>query len=131
LLADGDAAARKSSAPQGTGRGRDFYTALRAADFEGSSRCSIRTSSSMPTCRAGPTERDSRENWATGAIAFAKNARFIRPALVDGAVGLVLAPRGRLVRGLRITVSRGKISAVEVVADREPPGLLEIAVLDA
>jgi hypothetical protein len=41
--------------------------------------------------------------------------------LVDGALGLVWAPRGRLSRVLRFTISRGKIVQVDVIADPSAP----------
>jgi RNA polymerase sigma factor (sigma-70 family) len=70
-----------------------------------------------------------------GAAAVAKRAirggaRSARPALVDGTVGVVVAPRGRLLLVLRFTISSGKIVEVEVVAD--PPRLrkLDLALLD-
>ena len=52
-----------------------------------------------------------------------------RPALVSGAVGVVLAPHGRLTRALRITFRRGRIAEVDIAADRDTLRGLEIAVL--
>jgi hypothetical protein len=43
--------------------------------------------------------------------------RFARPVLVDGTMGVVLAPRGRLVFLLRLTIRGGKVAEIEVVAD--------------
>ena len=63
-------------------------------------------------------------------FSFARHARFVTPMLVDGAVGLVLAPGGRLTRALRLVFAGGKIAAVEVIADPERLGRLELAVLD-
>ena len=42
---------------------------------------------------------------ATNARMFAANARFAEPALVDDAVGIVVAPKGRLAIVLRFTVT--------------------------
>ena len=69
------------------------------------------------------------ENWAKGAIAAARGARFAQPALIGGAVGLVVAPRGRLFRVLRFTLAQGKIAAVEVIGDPERLRQLDLAVL--
>jgi len=49
---------------------------------------------------------------------------------VDGAVGVVIAPRGRLFRVLTFTISAGKIVAMDVVGDPARLGQLEVAVLD-
>src|SRR5882672_3260375 len=48
-----------------------------------------------------------------------RRVRFAQAALVDGAVGIILAPRGRLVRVLRLSFAHGKIAEVEVVGDPE------------
>lgn len=57
------------------------------------------------------------EAWAREAIQTAKGARLARMALVDGTVGLVVAPRGRLTRVLRFTFAEGRIAALEVIGD--------------
>ena len=43
--------------------------------------------------------------------------RFARSVLVDGTVGVVVAPRGRLLLLLRLMIRGGKIVEIEVVAD--------------
>jgi RNA polymerase sigma-70 factor (ECF subfamily) len=68
--------------------------------------------------------------WAKGAIAYARGARFTQPALVNGAVGVVLAPSGRLLRVLTFTSNRGKIARIDVVADPASLSQLDLAVLD-
>jgi RNA polymerase sigma factor (sigma-70 family) len=65
------------------------------------------------------------------AHAFQPRARFATLALVDGSVGLVVAPRGRLWMVLGLTVADGKITEIDVVADPERLGRLDLAVLDA
>ncbi|MGC4086382.1 MAG: sigma-70 family RNA polymerase sigma factor [Polyangiaceae bacterium] len=69
-------------------------------------------------------------NWASGAVAFAKLAQHMAAALVDGSVGLLMAPRGRLFRVLRFTFEGGLIARAEVVAGEQLAGL-EITALDA
>jgi hypothetical protein len=51
-----------------------------------------------------PREVRAARNWAKGALAFARLVRFVEPALVDGNVGLIWAPRGRLWRALTFTL---------------------------
>ncbi|MEV4055793.1 sigma-70 family RNA polymerase sigma factor [Amycolatopsis sp. NPDC049688] len=48
---------------------------------------------------------------------FGKRARFAETALIDGAVGVVVAPRGRLVLALAVTVEGERVAAYEVIAD--------------
>jgi RNA polymerase sigma-70 factor (ECF subfamily) len=77
-----------------------------------------------------PREVRGARNWAKGAITAARGARFARPALVDGAVGVVVVPRGRLFRALRFTFAGGKIARIEVVGDPASLARLDLAVLD-
>jgi RNA polymerase sigma factor (sigma-70 family) len=55
--------------------------------------------------------------WATTAVAFASLLQHVEIALVDGSVGVVHAPGGKLARVLRLTIEDGRISRVDVVAD--------------
>ncbi len=57
-------------------------------------------------------------------------ARAAQPALVDGGVGVVVAPRGRLLMVLRFTITNGKIAAMEAIADPDRLRRLDLAVLD-
>jgi RNA polymerase sigma-70 factor (ECF subfamily) len=49
--------------------------------------------------------------------------------LIDGTVGLVLAPRGHLLRALRFRIVDGKIAAAEIISDLERLRQLDMAVL--
>jgi RNA polymerase sigma factor (sigma-70 family) len=77
-----------------------------------------------------PTEVRGAQNWARQAVNFARGAPFIRPALVNGAVGVVLAPRGRLFRVLSFTFADGKIVRIDVIADPARLRQLDLGVLD-
>ena len=63
------------------------------------------------------------------AAVFAGRARAARPALVDGSPGLVWAPGGkpRVVFGFK--VAGGKIVEIEMVADPDSVGAMEIVIL--
>ena len=70
-----------------------------------------------------------------GAAAVAKRAakgraRAARPALVNGAMGVVVAPRGRLLMVLGFTISGGKIVEIDAIADPARLRQLDLAVLD-
>jgi RNA polymerase sigma factor (sigma-70 family) len=54
---------------------------------------------------------------AANARAFSANARFAQPALVDGAVGIVVAPKGKLALVLRFGFVGDKITEVNIEAD--------------
>ena len=78
--------------------------------------------------RGGPSAQ------VRGAQAVAKlfsgRAQAARIALVNGAVGVVVAPRGRLFLVLGLKISGGKIAEVEVIADPARLRQLDLAVLD-
>jgi RNA polymerase sigma-70 factor (ECF subfamily) len=111
-----------------------FLAALRGGDIEAlvavlDPEFVIRVdSSALPP--GAPREVRGARNWAKQALAFSRGVRFAQPALVDGAVGVVVAPRGRLFRVLRFTITRGKIVQIEVLADRDRLRQLDLAVLN-
>lgn len=107
-----------------------FIAALRRGDVEGL----ISVLAPEVAGRAGDGTGKVREisgarNWATGAVAFAKFASYMAPALVDGAIGLVMAPKGRLARALRLKIEDGRITEVDVVMDPAQVAALEIAAI--
>jgi RNA polymerase sigma-70 factor, ECF subfamily len=60
---------------------------------------------------------------------FAGRAQAARPILVNGAVGVVVAPRGRLLLVLDLTIRHGKIAEINVIADPARLQKLDLAVL--
>ncbi|WP_103341050.1 sigma-70 family RNA polymerase sigma factor [Amycolatopsis sp. CA-126428] len=62
---------------------------------------------------------------------FGKRARFAETVLVDGAVGVVVAPRGRLVLALAVTVDGERVAAYEVIADPARLAALHVTLLSA
>lgn len=71
------------------------------------------------------------EAWARKAIEGARGAKLARIALIDGSVGLIVAPRGRLFRVLRFTFISGRIASVEIIGDRQRMQSIEIGVFPA
>jgi RNA polymerase sigma factor (sigma-70 family) len=69
-------------------------------------------------------------NWIKGATAFAQFADYFTVALVDGSVGLVMAPKGRPVRALRFTFDSDRIARADIIADRAELDALDIAAID-
>jgi RNA polymerase sigma factor (sigma-70 family) len=108
-----------------------FLTALRGGDFEG--LVAVLDPEVVVRAQGKPgaavTEVRGARTWASQAVGFARSARFVRPALVNGSVGLVLAPRGRLLRTVSFTFAGGKIVQIEIVADPERLRQLDLAVL--
>lgn len=109
-----------------------FITALRAADFEGLVAVldpDVVVRAEVPGRPGAPTEVRGARNWAKGAIAYARAARFMQPALVNGAAGLIFAPHGRLQRVLAFEFDDdGRIRAAEVISDPARLAALELGV---
>ncbi|MEU8871283.1 sigma-70 family RNA polymerase sigma factor [Streptomyces javensis] len=77
-----------------------------------------------------PTMASGARAVAEETAGFAPRARFAESALVNGSVGVVVAPRGRLLLALTVTVEDGRIAAYEVIADPARLSELELGLLD-
>lgn len=110
-----------------------FLSALRRGDFEGLLAVldpDVVVRIDEAAARPGaPREIRGAQKWAQGAIAYSQAARFVQPALVDGSVGLILAPGGKLSRVLRFTISNGKIVDAEIIGDPARLREIDLAVL--
>jgi RNA polymerase sigma-70 factor, ECF subfamily len=67
---------------------------------------------------------------AAQALTFSRLAPYAQPALVNGAAGVVVAPRGRPFAVMGFTVKRGKIVEIDVLADPARLHQLDLEVLD-
>ena len=73
--------------------------------------------------------REIRGAAAVARRAVVGGARAAQPVLVNGAVGVIVAPRGRLLMVLDFTVKDGKIVAIDAIADPERLRQLDLAML--
>jgi RNA polymerase sigma-70 factor (ECF subfamily) len=106
-----------------------FLAALRTGDFEGLLAVldpDLVFRSDIP---GAPAEIHGARNWAKGAVAFPQLARFVQPALVNGSIGLVFAPRGRLTRVLTFQVVADKIVSAEIISNPERVRQFDISLL--
>jgi RNA polymerase sigma factor (sigma-70 family) len=67
---------------------------------------------------------------AEGAMAAMNRALFTGPALIDGGVGLAMAPGGRLRVVLTFTIVEGAVTEIDVIAEPDRLNRLDLAVLD-
>jgi RNA polymerase sigma factor (sigma-70 family) len=109
-----------------------FIAALRAADFDAlvsllDPDIVVRVDEASLTPGVSREARGAAA-WAKQAITAARGARFANPVLIDGNVGVVVAPKGRLFRVLRFTFANERITAVEVIGDPKVLPTLELAV---
>nr|WP_221333597.1 sigma-70 family RNA polymerase sigma factor [Nocardia transvalensis] len=66
---------------------------------------------------------------ARETVVLRRRSRVAALAMVDGTVGIVVAPRGHLLLALRVTVADGRVAAYEVIADPARLRRLDLAVL--
>ncbi|MGC4954641.1 sigma-70 family RNA polymerase sigma factor [Actinomadura citrea] len=111
-----------------------FLAATRSGDFEGlvtllhpdvvlrADKAVIPTPEPVTVSGAEPVAR--------GAMAAVQRARFTGTALIDGAVGLAMAPGGRLRVVLAFTIVDGLITAIDVIAEPDRLDRVDLGVLD-
>ena len=108
-----------------------FLAASRGGDFDGL----------LAVLDPDVVVRSDRKNMLTGgsrevhgasevARQFSGRAQDAQPALVNGAVGLVWAPGGQPRVAFSFTITRGKIVAIEMIADPARILQLDLVVLD-
>jgi RNA polymerase sigma factor (sigma-70 family) len=111
-----------------------FLTALREGDFDGllavlDPDVLLRDDSAAPAPGTAALMRGGRAV-GTHALTFSRAARFVRPALVNGAVGLAIVPRGRLIGALGFTFRHDKITEINMISDPERLRHVDLAALD-
>jgi RNA polymerase sigma-70 factor (ECF subfamily) len=108
-----------------------FIAALRAGDLEGLLAVLDPDLVVRADMAAGaPTEIRGAAVWAKGAVAYGHMARLTQPALVNGAIGVVVAPQGRLTRALTFKIANGKITEIEVIGNPVRLGEIEVSIVD-
>jgi RNA polymerase sigma-70 factor (ECF subfamily) len=110
-----------------------FLAALRGGDFEGllavlDPDLVVRTDLAVPS--GAPAEVRGAAVWAKQAVAFGHLAHLVRPALVNGEIGVVMAPHGRLSRALTLKIVNGKITEIDVIGDQARLAELDVSTVD-
>jgi RNA polymerase sigma-70 factor (ECF subfamily) len=98
-----------------------FLAALRAGDVEGlvallDPELVVHVDAAA-AASGKPVEVHGARTWATSAVTFAARMQQAEIVLVDGSVGVVFAPGGKLSRVLSITIEHGRVSRLDVIAD--------------
>jgi RNA polymerase sigma factor (sigma-70 family) len=109
-----------------------FLAALRAGDVEGLLAVLdpnvVRRSDGVAVPPGAIRELRGAAAVAHEALAYTRTARIAHPVLVDGSVGFVIAPHGRLQIAIRCMVRKGKIAEMDVIADPAHLRRLRLAV---
>lgn len=79
---------------------------------------------------AGTRELRGAAAVAGQALMFSHRAPFAQPALVNGAAGFVVAPRGRLLLAFRFTIEGTRIVGIDAFAEPARLRLLDLAMLE-
>ena len=111
-----------------------FFAAARDGDFEGlvavlHPDVVVRSDGGVKR-RRDTVELRGAEAVAARAMSFARLAPYVRPALVNGAAGAVVAPGGRPFAVLGFTVTDGRIVEINGLVDPERLQQLDLTVLD-
>jgi RNA polymerase sigma factor (sigma-70 family) len=126
---------RGANPPQGVDLGRQrqvvdaFLTALREGDFDAlvavlDPDVVLRDdSASLPP--GGAARMRGAQAVGAYALNFSRSAQFVQAAMVNGAVGLAIVPRGRLIGALGFAFRHDKITGIEMIS--EPEGLMHVA----
>jgi RNA polymerase sigma factor (sigma-70 family) len=137
---------RGSPAPSDAGRARQrevveaFLRAVRAGDLEGLLAVldpdaviridgAARIAGGAADAADAPRELRGASTWAKQLIAMSRGLPFVQPALINGSVGLMLAPGGKLSRVLTFTLTNARIARLEVIGDPARLRELDIGVL--
>ncbi len=105
-----------------------FLVAARAGDLQGVLAVLDPDVVFRTLAPAGLQEERGAETVA--ALAMRGRAVAARPLLVNGAVGVVVAPRGHLLMILDFTIRDGRVVAIEAITEPERVAELELAVLE-
>jgi RNA polymerase sigma-70 factor, ECF subfamily len=111
-----------------------FFSAARNGDFEGliavlDPDVVARGDGGQTRPETTAVTRGAREV-AARALTFARLAPFVRPALVNGAAGVVVAPHGEPFSVMGFTVVGGKIVEIDAITDSARLRELDLTVLD-
>ncbi|WP_031469889.1 sigma-70 family RNA polymerase sigma factor [Sciscionella sediminilitoris] len=90
----------------------------------------VRTADPVALPAGAPAELRGSRAVAEQTVLLSARSRSAVPALVDGAVGLVLAPYGRLRLAIRVRVHDGLVTRYEVLADPDRLRAAEFGVLE-
>jgi RNA polymerase sigma-70 factor (ECF subfamily) len=111
-----------------------FFAAARDGDFD--ALVAVLDPDVVLRADGGPGRPDDTvevhgaETVAGRALMFAGLSPYVRPALINGAAGVVVAPGGRPYAVMGFTVAGGRVVAIDALSDPERVRGLDLTVLD-
>ncbi|WP_437760991.1 sigma-70 family RNA polymerase sigma factor [Sorangium sp. So ce1389] len=111
-----------------------FLTAARAGDLSALLAVLapdvVRRADRVALRGGAETEVRGARRVAEETVTNAGRARFARPILVNGALGVAVAPRGRLQLVLEVAIAGGRVAAINVIGEPTRLRQLQLAVAD-
>ncbi len=111
-----------------------FLAASRAGNFEALLAVLdpdvVRRADRQAAAEGGALEVRGAATVARQALTASRRAQFAQLALVNGAVGVIVAPRGRLMLAITFTTRGDKIVELEAIANPERLRQLKLAILE-
>ncbi|HEX5782021.1 MAG TPA: sigma-70 family RNA polymerase sigma factor [Solirubrobacteraceae bacterium] len=104
-----------------------FFAAAREGDFDALVAVLHPDVVVRSETAAGRVERRGAEVVARQAMSFAHLSPHVRPALINGAAGVVVTPEGRPFSVMAFTVVDGKVVAIDAIADPERLSRLDLS----
>jgi RNA polymerase sigma factor (sigma-70 family) len=105
----------------------NFIAALRAGDVEG--LVALLDPELVATSDDASEVRGARA-WAAGAVRYKHGAHALRAVVIDGAVGMILVPRGKLARAIRLTFAGDRVARIEAITAPERLAALELGIVE-
>jgi RNA polymerase sigma-70 factor, ECF subfamily len=111
-----------------------FFAAARGGDFD--ALVAVLDPDIVLRSDGGPTRLGATvvvrgaENVARQALMFRRLSPYVRPALINGAAGVVVIRDGQPISVMGFTVVGGRIVAIDALADPERLGQLDLTLLD-
>ena len=109
-----------------------FFAAAHEGDFEG--LLAVLDPDVVVRADGGATgitaETRGAQTVAAGALTFARLAPYVRPALVNGAAGVVVTPPEGVFSVMGFTVAGGRIVGIDALVDPERLKRLDLRMLD-
>ena len=110
-----------------------FITATRSGDIDGLLTLLapdvVRRADRAVLAADAPTELRGARAVAEEVRTNSRRARHARPAVINGAMGIVVAPSGRLLAAMTLTIQDDKITEIDVIGDPVRLRELDLAVL--
>ncbi len=105
----------------------NFIAALRAGDVD--ALVALLDPELVATSDDASEVRGAR-TWATGAVRYKHGAHALRAVVIDGAVGMILVPRGKLARAIRLTFAGDRVARIEAITEPARLAALELGIVE-